>query len=227
VNETPLALMLRLPRDGGFGQKFLPPLGSFGNDADPPAIGHLDVEEFNSGPVVEAADTIPLFHNHTVRTLEESVAFYGSPAFQNGVFSRFGVITVSISSDPEDPEVQAISALLRLLNALENIRSAIGVAARGRQMSNLADARDLAALALAECQDAVQVLSGGALARNNEFSVLSARRHLLEAQTSLDTARQPTSSTNVSTLLDNAMQRLRAARSALANPATLPPSFRN
>ena len=66
VNETPLALALSLPRDGGFGQ-ILTVFGSFGNTDDlPPPFGHLEFEEFNSPPVVESADTGPFFHNHTV-----------------------------------------------------------------------------------------------------------------------------------------------------------------
>jgi hypothetical protein len=62
-----------------------------------------------------------------VNDLESAVAFYGTPAFQNGTFSignpANGAIPIKISSDPNDPEVQAISAFLRVLNALENIRS--------------------------------------------------------------------------------------------------------
>ena len=83
VNETPLALALSLPRDGGFGQ-LLTIFGSFGNTDDlPPPFGHLEFEEFNSPPVVESADTGPFFHNHTVGDLESAIAFYGTPAFQN------------------------------------------------------------------------------------------------------------------------------------------------
>ena len=51
---------------------------------------------------------------------------------------------MSISADPNDPEVQAIAAFLRVLNALENIRSSINVAERGRTMATAADMRELA-----------------------------------------------------------------------------------
>ena len=86
VNDIPRALLLGLPRDGGFGQ--IPTVfGSFGNTDDlPPPFGHLELEEFNSPPVVESADTGPFFHNHTVSDLESSVAFYGSLAFQSGLY---------------------------------------------------------------------------------------------------------------------------------------------
>jgi hypothetical protein len=68
---------------------------------------------------VEAADTVPSFHNHTLKTLEEAVAFYGSPAFRAPLSIGSAFIPVSISSDPQDPEVQSLSAFLRVLNALE------------------------------------------------------------------------------------------------------------
>ena len=71
---------------------------------------------------------------------------------------------MNISADPNDPEVQAIAAFLRVLNALENIRSSINVAERGRTMTRVADMRDLARLSLAETIDALEVLSEGALA---------------------------------------------------------------
>ena len=225
VNETPLALGLGLPRDGGFGQ--IPTVfGSFGNTDDlPPPFGHLEIEEFNSPPVVESADTGPFFHNHTVTDLESAVAFYGTPAFQT-TLQNF-VIPVNISADPTDPEVLAIAAFLRVLNALENIRSSIDVAQRGRRMRTADDMRELAGLAIAETIDAMQVLSDGALARRLEPGILSARVKLLAARLALDAARHLRTPQSIDKLLDVAVGHLRAARSALANPATLPPSFRN
>jgi cytochrome c peroxidase len=227
VNDLPIASALRLPRDGGFGQIFLPLFGSFGNDDDIVPFGHLQAEEFNSGPTVESADTGPFFHNHTVKTLEEAVAFYGTPAFQAGLFSKFGLITVQISPNPEDPEVQAIATFLRVLNALENIRSSINIAERGRQVINVEEARELAGLALTEVVDAIQVLSEGALAKSSEPPILSARAHLLQARANLEAARQALASTAIANVLSAATGSLRTARSALADPATLPVSFRN
>ena len=225
VNEIPLALALGLPRDGGFGQ-LLTVFGSFGNTDDlPPPFGHFELEEFNSPPVVESADTGPFFHNHTVQDLESSVAFYGTPAFQASVFA--GAVPVSISADPDDPEVLAIAAFLRVLNALENIRSAINVAERGRRMTRTADMRELAGLSLAETIDAMQVLSQGALAGPIEPGILSARVRLLGARVALAAARRLQTSKGIENLLNAAARSLRAARSDLANPATLPPSFRN
>jgi cytochrome c peroxidase len=225
VNETPLALALGLPRDGGFGVLALA-TGGFGNFGATPARGTFPIEEFNTPPLVESADTGPFFHNHTLKTLEDAVAFYGTAAFQNSPLSiSFGLIKIAISSDPNDPEVQAISAFLRVLNALENIRSSVNLVERGRKMTNEEDARDLAALALAETIDAIQVLSEGALAKSQEPGILSARAHLAAARALLDVG--PASLAAIGNRLEQAVNRMRAARSELANPATLPPSIRN
>jgi cytochrome c peroxidase len=224
ANEIPLALELALPRDGGFGQ--LPTVfGSFGNTDDlPPPFGHIELEEFNSPSVVESADTGPFFHNNGVETIEMAVAFYGSPAFKASGIPA--VVPVDISGDPADPEVQAIAAFLRVLNALENIRSSIDVAERGRTMTRVADLRDMARLSLSETVDALEVLSDGALASRPEPAVRSARLKLVAARVTLEVAQHLRVRWAIDTLLNLAARELRSARSALANPATLPPSFR-
>jgi hypothetical protein len=225
VNETPLALALGLPRDGGFGQ--IPTIfGSFGNTEDlPPPFGHLELEEFNSTPVVESADTGPFFHNHTVKTLEEAIAFYGTQPFRISVFG--GAVPVNISDNPNDAEVQAIAAFLRVLNALENIRSSISVAERGGAMTTEEDVRELSALALAETIDAIEVLSEGALAKNHEAAVLAARAHLFNSRVLLELGRRLPTRGLSGNILEQALRSLRSARSALANPGTLPPTYRN
>jgi hypothetical protein len=201
---------------------------SFGNTANVTGIGLVQAEEFNSPPVVESADTGPFFHNHTVADLESSIAFYGSPAFQNGVFSiGRRLVRISISDKPDDPEVQAIAAFLRVLNALENIRSSIAVAERGATMKQEEDARELSALALAETVDAIEVLSQGSLETNQETAILAARSHLFSARILLDLGRRLSSRGHIANALELATWSLRSARSALANPASLPPTYRN
>jgi hypothetical protein len=222
VNAVPLAETLRLPRDGGFGQTFLPDFGSFGNTSRVLPFG---LEGFNTPPVVESADTGPFFHNHTVTDLESAVAFYGTLAFQTSIFAS--VVPVSISEIPTDPQVQAIAAFLRVLNALENIRSSINVAERGRTMSSASDMRELASLSLAEVIDAMRVLSDGALATQTERGLLAARVRLLVARLALNAARHLSVPQAIDNLLDVALGHLRAARAELVNPASLPPSFRN
>ena len=226
TNELPLAVALGLPPDGGFGQ--LPTVfGSFGNTDDlPPPFGHFEIEEFNSPPVVESADTGPFFHNNAASTIEEAVASYGSPSFKTSL-SMLGT-PVDISDDPANTDVLAIAAFLRVLNALENIRSSIDVAERGRTMRRLADLRDMAGLSLAETKDALEVLSKGAFGTTrSEPAIRSARRRLLAARITLEVARQLRIAWAVDDLLSVAVQQLRSARSALADVDTLPSSFRN
>jgi cytochrome c peroxidase len=227
VNDTPVALQLGLPRDGGFGAIFHPAFGGFGNEEDLGPFGVFQLEEFNTPPLVEAADTAPFFHNHSVPDLESAIAFYGTPAFQAGRFSiGNGFIPVRISADPNDPEVRAIAAFLRVLNALENIRSSISVGERARAMRQDEDVHDLARLAAAETSDAINVLSTGALQRSQEQAILSARANLL-ITAGLLVAAQHAPRPVANLVVDEALKTLRGARSALADPATLPLSYRN
>ena len=73
----------------------------------------------------------------------------------------------------------------------------------------------------------LQVLSEGALKRQIEPGLLSARVRLLVARLALDPARHLRVPQAIDTLLQAAIRNLRAARSELANPSSLPPSFRN
>jgi hypothetical protein len=86
--------------------------------------------------------------------------------------------------------------------------------------------RELAGLSLAETIDAMQVLSEGALARRMEPGILSARVRLLAARLALEAARHLRAPHAIDKLPEAAAGHLRAARSDLANPASLPPSFR-
>jgi hypothetical protein len=153
------------------------------------------------------------------------VAFYGSPAFKAGLVPR--LLPIDLSDDPSDPQVQAIAAFLRVLNALENIRSSIDVTERGRALRRVADSRDLIRLALAEVVDARDVLSAGALAATREPGIRSARAKLLAARVALEVVRQVPIPWAIDNLFAVAVQQLRDARAALAAAGTLPPSFRN
>jgi len=106
-----------LPPDGGFGRTHQEDVPGFGNGT------------FNTPPLVEAADTGPFFHNNSVATLEEAVAFYESEAFENSPAAQF---LASRDSGGEDlllneADIQAVSAFLRVINVLENIRSSLSL----------------------------------------------------------------------------------------------------
>jgi hypothetical protein len=60
-----------------------------------------------------------------------------------------------------------------------------------------------------------------------EPGILSARAHLMAAKAILEVGRRLPFLNLIEHALDQAAGRLRSARMALANPATLPPSFQN
>jgi hypothetical protein len=123
-----------IPRDGGFGTG-PSPNGGFGDDT------------FNTAPVVEAADTGPFFHNNLINTVEGAVDFYDGQLNFNFVAS----------------EVQAIAAFMRVINTLENIRSALSFENRAKLLTSQLAAGELLDLSIADLQDGIQVLNGGNL----------------------------------------------------------------
>jgi cytochrome c peroxidase len=233
VNRLQEVTDLNLPPDGGFGRLLLPD-GAFGNLADVPGTGVIPVQEFNTTSLIEAADTGPFFHNNVVATLEESIAFYGSDAYQNGIDSvgnvdLGGFVPVEISKEKDDSEVLAISALLRVLNVLENIRSSITMETQAKQLSGDSQ-KDLIRLAMADNQDAIDVITAGALANQSNLPEISkATKRLIAANRILKQAvNLPNSQANkINALLDMAVKKQRTARNTLVDPTTLPQSFQN
>lgn len=227
VDLIPQALSAGLPRDGGFGRIPLP-FGSFGNFGDVPGIGTIPAEEFNSPSVIESADTGPYFHNHMATTLEDAIAFYGSPAFQSlgSVGGPGGPVPVTISSNPNSTEVRSIGAFLRSVNSVDNIRSTINFIKRAQTASG-DDRKELIKLAIADNADAIKVLLGGAYqsSRSNTINVAVAKLNvsigLLLASANLN------STSAINGLLNSALPVLRDARGDIVNPSTLPASYQN
>jgi len=140
-----------MPIDGGFGTD-----GRF--DGNGSAIGFGN-GRFNSVTVIEAADTAPFFHNNAVATIEEAVDFYNSNAFNNspaGLGLR-GQDTGGIGIHLETTQVEAVAALLRVLNALENIRSSSELD-QAVMDKDIQQARMLIDIASSDTEDAFQVL---------------------------------------------------------------------
>ena len=102
------------PHDGGFLASPANPDGSFGDGT------------FNTPPLIEAADTGPFFHTATTisgasahntavaTTIEEAIAFYDSPAFNNSPSGRAAPIDLTAV------EIDNIGRFLRVLNATFN-----------------------------------------------------------------------------------------------------------
>jgi hypothetical protein len=183
------------PADGGFGIG-PPPAGVFG----------LGDGTFNTPQLVEAADTGPFFHSNVVNTIEEAVNFYNSSQFNNapGFGAQIGGIRL------EATEVAAVGAFLRVINALENIRSALEIEGRARNAKFLNDSVDLLKLSISELTDAVDVLHGGGL--HPEAQIKLRRAIELDQQaltTSSRSARQA--------LIDEAIALKNGARTDLRN----------
>ena len=140
------------PRDGGFGK-------------GPNAKGGFGNGRFNTPVVIEAAATGPFFHNNSAATIEEAVAFYNSNAFNN---SEVGVSfkaadTGGIGIHLESTQVEAVAAMLRVLNALEDIRSSTELDQAAVNLKNKTKTRMLLDLASFDTRDAVRVLEGRGL----------------------------------------------------------------
>ena len=172
-----------------------PPDDGFGN----PGTG-----EFNTPPLVEAADTGPFFHNDSVLTIEGAVAFYNGDAFNDSPAGQLlrGATGSGIKLD--GTQVEAIAAFLRVINALENLRA-------GNALLQTALAYDdgnarqttLIRRATFELQDAIDVLSSGGLhphaagdgrngldALNSALAGRDRERYVRDAMAAMTSARQ-------------------------------------
>lgn len=144
-----------LPPDGGFGitPSFDPVTGQFRG------FGNVNNDiRFNSVPAIEAVDTAPFFHNNAVFTIEEAVGFYNSQAFKK---SQAGGNLPNLAM--ETTEVENIAAFLRVMNALENIRSSLLLDEGAIEEANGDTARRLAHLASFDTEDGFQVLEARSL----------------------------------------------------------------
>jgi mono/diheme cytochrome c family protein len=174
---------------------------------------------FNTPPLVEAADTGPFFHDHSVATLEGAVAFYSGDAFNA---SPSGLFLASL--DPrgigirlDATQTQAVAAFLRVLNALENIRQGIEALDRSREPSDFerAEARRLIGSAIEETGDAIRVLAEAGLHTAAVERLEEARRRAERASCSLFRRR---------TLAGEAIAALEQASAELVEPSPPPAS---
>jgi mono/diheme cytochrome c family protein len=106
---------------------------------------------FNVPPLIEAADTAPLFHNNAVNDIESAVAFYTSDTFRQSPVGRFFFINLSTTEQAD------IASFLRVMNAAENVRQ---VRKRAEFVKNNRSAgnSDILKVAIADTQDAIDVL---------------------------------------------------------------------
>ena len=117
---------------------------------------------FNTPTLIEAADTGPFFHNNSVETIEGAVAFYNGDAFNNSPAGQLLIGATGSGINLDATQVVAVSAFLRVINALENIRSTDDLLQRSQHERRYHSGESLR-IALAEIDDAISVLAGGGL----------------------------------------------------------------
>ncbi|HLE69287.1 MAG TPA: hypothetical protein VJH87_06375 [Vicinamibacteria bacterium] len=153
--------------------------------------------QFNTPPLVEAADTPPFFHNNAVATLEGAVTFYNGDAFNNSPAGQVLAGATGGGINLDATQVEAVASFLRVLNALENIRQSIELLeASGKARPS----ERVVSQVSHEIEDAIRVLAERALH-------LDAVALLREARASVE--RKPPQSRK-------AIELLREARSLLA-----------
>jgi hypothetical protein len=157
-------------------QADIPPDGGFGAQLDGPCpAGGCGNGTFNTPSLVEAASTGPFFHNNVVNTIEEAVAFYNSDAFAE---SPAGVASGGIQLT--DTQVAAVAAFLRVINALEKIRSATELLNTVLEERTPSEARESLSVSRAEIGHGIRVLHEVKLHRD-AVARLRAARELLAA----------------------------------------------
>jgi mono/diheme cytochrome c family protein len=120
--------------------------------------------EFNTPPLVEAADTGPFFHNNSVETIEGAVGFYDGDSFNNSPAAAFIEERTGEGIEIDATQIVAIAAFLRVINALENIRSSDDLISRGSEPDASPErSTELFERAGSETRDAIEVLKSGGL----------------------------------------------------------------
>lgn len=192
-----------LPVDGGFGVEPDPDTGTFGDG------------QFNAQSLWEAADTAPFFHNNFAATLEDALSHYASNEFKNSPEGFFLRSRDSAAADVE-VEVDDLAAFLRVLNAIENIRSASDYLARAGSASDPVVADERLSLADAEIVDAVEVLAASDVHVEDAVPLLTAARASI---TNATAAGDPVAFTSA---VDGAVGQLASARSLMVVTEPLP-----
>ncbi|MEQ1637931.1 MAG: hypothetical protein ABL903_14700 [Methylococcales bacterium] len=173
------------PVDGGFGKN---ERQNCGWDKKQTCYGN---GEFNVTTLIEAADTAPFFHNNSVNSIEEAVAYYNTNAFRDSP----GANPIDLSLIPprtvcdrcthlESTQVVSVALFLRTINAMENMRSSYEMVKQVKQLG-LANGREILSLAMADIEDAIEVLEGGQIIANPEALNLL-KQTLLTEQSALE-----------------------------------------
>jgi cytochrome c peroxidase len=177
---------LSIPLDAGFGK---------GPHLDLDGDGELD--SFGNGgmnvaPLIEAADTAPMFHSNAFATLEDAIGFYASQDFAHSFVAStidFDNRGLGEAMPLTTHDIREIGRFLRVLNTSLNCQMAAYRLRAATEIAALRGNRDrdvqvgLLNLAEAEIQDALEVL--GAVRELNpraQRSLRDATRHVQRAR---------------------------------------------
>lgn len=119
--------------------------------------------EFNTPPLVEAADTAPFFHDNSVATLEGAIAFYNGVAFNGSPAGQLVAGATGSGINLDVTQVEAVARFLRVLNVLENIRDADDLVRHAQVHQDPDRARRLVTRAGFQIDDAQRVIREGGL----------------------------------------------------------------
>jgi hypothetical protein len=204
---------LEIPFDGGFGGAGVAN-PNFDSDGDT-VNDSFGNGTFNTPPLIEAADTGPFFHTNAFVSIEDAIGFYNSSAFNDSPAGLAGAPIAFTAT-----QIANVGRFLRVVNAAFNIQLALkrvnGLIPIIEEERNLFKdlQKELAGLALAEVNDALEVLS--AVSSLNT----SAQSALTSAQSALLTASTHASHTHRLSAAESALTHLTTANSALsASPA--------
>jgi hypothetical protein len=180
---------------------------------EPNSFGGFGNGRFNTPSLVESADTPPFFHNNLVTTIEQAVEFYGTPAFNTSPSGRviFGI-------DLDQVQVNQVAAFLRVINALENIRSAEEKLTSALHGLGLPDVNNRLRLATGDIKDAHRVLEQAlpALTSNGVHPI--ARAYLGNAKQFCETAQATKSKVARDFEINAALSALAQAKGDIVGP---------
>ncbi|NIR51919.1 hypothetical protein GWO43_25430, partial [candidate division KSB1 bacterium] len=138
---------------GFLSRETLPPDDGFGS----PGNG-----EFNTPSLIESADSGPFFHNNLFETLEGAVAFYNTDAFNNSPAGQLLIEATGEGINLNVIEIAYVAGFLRVLNALENIRSARDYLGSAKQLDS-DESVEVLLVGIREIEDGYRVLGKSGL----------------------------------------------------------------
>lgn len=123
---------------------------------------------FSTPSVIESADTPPFFHNNSIATIEEAVAFYTTDAFDRSPAGQLVIAATGGGIELDATQIGHVAAFLRVINTLENVRQnveliePIALSRRPIRHKRSQAERQLT-IALANTDDCIDVLTAGGL----------------------------------------------------------------